>query len=438
MPLPAGLVTNSDAITSDISGIPSVDRADLFHLWRVYSTHKHVIAGDVGLRLENFFWRILSKESIHSKINGPTVARLFQHISEGSNFIRTTPTQSPRASRLLGARGTDVASSPPTQRSTDTGSQLAPAAPGTEIKPSSPQTPPQQPKVNTARPPPILKNARGDVRSEHKKTARIAPSLPESPDDEPPIPSTTTTESAATATPTMSTTTGEFARGTRRKKTGSGFVANSSGNRRRPAVARRRSSQTPSGLTSDTGPSSPQFDSGKDDNPPEDLTGETYQSSRLSGLQERIPSAPVLMQSGQFPPHIPRSEIQMPERRLVERGFRSKFDDRKRQGQLAAMSSRPSVTKTSSTIGSTSTAAAAGIVDLGEGQSSAARGKARQGTITDQFVPLRPEGTSGFAAADLGSEPSVPLARTKSQLALLLDRDRQQKGSKSGSQKTLK
>lgn len=144
------------------------------------------------------------------------------------------------------------------------------------------------------------------------------------------------------------------------------------------------------------------------------------------------------MQAGQYPPHVPRNQIQPPERRLVERDFRSKFEDRRRQGQLAAMSSQPAVTKTSSTIGSTSTAEALGTVDLGEGQISAARGKARQATITDKFVPLKSEGISGSAVSHVDREPPVSLVRSRSQLALLLDKDTQQQESNSGRRKTSK
>ncbi|KAI9790051.1 MAG: hypothetical protein M1835_001230 [Candelina submexicana] len=428
--LPEGLVTNSEEITSGISGIPSVDPADLYSLWRVYSTHKHVIAGDVGLRLENLFWRILSKESIYSNITGPTVASLFQHISEGSNFIRTTPTQSPRTSRSLGVHRTDVAGSPLAQRSIDNGSQLAPAATDTSVKPSPPPTVPRISEASTARPPPILKNARGDARYEHKKTARIAPSPPESSDDNSPLTSSTA-ESRASTTPTMSSAPVDSTRGTRRKKTG--FVAISTGNRRRPTVPRRKSSQTPSSTKSSTDPPSPQFAPSKGESPPVD-TAETLRSR----LTVRVPSAPDLMQAGQNPPHIPRSHIQLPGRRLVEQDFSSRFEARRQHSQNMVLSSQLSATKTYSTVGSTSTAEALGTLDIGDGQSSTARGKARQATFTDKIVPLKSEGTADSMAANMSTEPPARLARTKSQLALVLNRDRQLKESKSGGQKTKK
>lgn len=67
----------------------------------VYTTNKAVLSGLVGVRLEYFFWRIWSSPQIHRNIRGSTVAREFLRISEGSSFIRTTPTQSPTSGRRL-------------------------------------------------------------------------------------------------------------------------------------------------------------------------------------------------------------------------------------------------------------------------------------------------------------------------------------------------
>ena len=60
-----------------------------------------MLAEDVGRRLENFFWRIWGSKRLLEKITGSLVAAIFSIISEGG-YIRTTPTQSPRSSRSLG------------------------------------------------------------------------------------------------------------------------------------------------------------------------------------------------------------------------------------------------------------------------------------------------------------------------------------------------
>lgn len=66
-----------------------------------YHTNQAVFAEDVGRRLENLFWRIWSSHRLLHNITGTLVAAIFSKISEGG-YIRTTPTQSPRSSRTLG------------------------------------------------------------------------------------------------------------------------------------------------------------------------------------------------------------------------------------------------------------------------------------------------------------------------------------------------
>ncbi|KAL8835725.1 MAG: hypothetical protein Q9176_006734 [Flavoplaca citrina] len=66
-----------------------------------YHTNRAVFAEDVGRRLENLFWRIWSSHRLLHNITGTLVAAIFSKISEGG-YIRTTPTQSPRSSRTLG------------------------------------------------------------------------------------------------------------------------------------------------------------------------------------------------------------------------------------------------------------------------------------------------------------------------------------------------
>ncbi|KAL8851179.1 MAG: hypothetical protein Q9221_003899 [Calogaya cf. arnoldii] len=68
--------------------------------YAAYHTNRAIFAEDVGRRLENFFWRIWGSHRLDN-ISGSLVAAIFSKISEGG-YIRTTPTQSPRASRTLG------------------------------------------------------------------------------------------------------------------------------------------------------------------------------------------------------------------------------------------------------------------------------------------------------------------------------------------------
>ncbi|KAL8906955.1 MAG: hypothetical protein Q9207_001709 [Kuettlingeria erythrocarpa] len=100
--LPEGLVTTSDGVQADIETFDRVDVEDVVRLWKAYHTNSALLAEGVGQRLENFFWRIWSNPRLLDELRGSLVAAIFGKISEGG-YIRTTPTQSPRSSRSLGA-----------------------------------------------------------------------------------------------------------------------------------------------------------------------------------------------------------------------------------------------------------------------------------------------------------------------------------------------
>ncbi|KAL8998099.1 MAG: hypothetical protein Q9169_002792 [Polycauliona sp. 2 TL-2023] len=99
--LPEGLVTTK--VVQVKTGLESTDPVrvdDIARLWKVYHTNRAVLTEDVGRRLENFFWRIWGSHYLLHNITGTLVAAIFSKISEGG-YIRTTPTQSPRSSRTL-------------------------------------------------------------------------------------------------------------------------------------------------------------------------------------------------------------------------------------------------------------------------------------------------------------------------------------------------
>jgi hypothetical protein len=112
---------------------------------------------------------------------------------------------------------------------------------------------------------------------------------------------------------------------------------------------------------------------------------------------------------------------------VVDRDFRSKFvDQKKRQDHFEDLVHQP-LAKTRSTVASTSTAAA-GTLALGELLETTdlkGKGKARV-SVVDEEVPLKPAAPSASttSAIDDGDSPVSGLPRTKSQLTLLLERDR--------------
>ncbi|KAL8693768.1 MAG: hypothetical protein Q9218_001464 [Villophora microphyllina] len=98
--LPEGLITTKEDVRESIESVDRVDVEDIARLWKGMPA-KAVLAEDVGHRLENFFWRIWGSDRLWGRMSGNLVAAIFSKISEGG-YIRTTPTQSPRSSRSLG------------------------------------------------------------------------------------------------------------------------------------------------------------------------------------------------------------------------------------------------------------------------------------------------------------------------------------------------
>ncbi|EAS31252.3 uncharacterized protein CIMG_06731 [Coccidioides immitis RS] len=76
-PLPHGLVSNTDHVSSDLKSAEYVEIEDVAKLWRVYTTNKTTLKKGAGKRLENLFWRIWSNGRISSNISGSTLAHLF-------------------------------------------------------------------------------------------------------------------------------------------------------------------------------------------------------------------------------------------------------------------------------------------------------------------------------------------------------------------------
>ena len=108
---------------------------------------------------------------------------------------------------------------------------------------------------------------------------------------------------------------------------------------------------------------------------------------------------------------------------LVERDFRSKFVDKKRQERFSSLMGHPSASKTGPTLAQSSTEATATI---GSGDTSTAKilTKGKRVIVVDDVAPLKTEALFPHGMLGVNNEPSAPLPRTKSQLTFLLERDR--------------
>ncbi|KAG4427358.1 hypothetical protein IFR05_017159 [Cadophora sp. M221] len=85
--LPKGIVVNSDQINESIERIAKepLDQARIAEFWRVYTTTKRRLLDPTAERLENYWWRIWYSDKKY--LDGATVARLFDHISNGPTFV---------------------------------------------------------------------------------------------------------------------------------------------------------------------------------------------------------------------------------------------------------------------------------------------------------------------------------------------------------------
>lgn len=450
----------------------------------MYSVNKTVIADGVGRRLENLFWRIWSSRKLLNRISGRQVARQFQQILEGGYF-RTTPTQSPRISRSLGSNETSISTdgrAPASPRESSPSVDPPPVATseGQDEKRERDSLVPQAGSVSsrtkeTVAPlPSILKKPKVAFVTQHSKTAKaLFPDngLPgktgnDDDDDGRGVPLSTYAPCAevvnnegasspqARHQSSAEENTGFIAedeRGPRRrardreeamttekslgsqdikpKSTGKRTVQVKTGaSKRRPITPQRKSSQSSSSATSQRTASpitGTKFGSVASihaldvnlENPPHDQDqpvmqrsrhGSPHPSQRRGGAME---DRPFSDESREKPPN----ETKGIEDGLVDRDFRSRFAIRSRaDGHLFAPFP-----------GKSTAAAATSVADQAIGTTGSTQNANDQWSehFTDEIVRLKPPGPSGPRARD--DSETQPLPRTKSQLTLLLERDRQ-------------
>ncbi|KAI9797173.1 MAG: hypothetical protein M1825_006248 [Sarcosagium campestre] len=469
--LPEGIVTNSDSIGGDIRRIDTVDVDDIAHLWRAYTTNKNLIRNDTGSRLENLFWRIWSCKGLYTKLSGATIARLFQSISEDHGIIRTTPVQSPQSSvrqsgigQLFAIESRNPKSgAASTSGPCDLASEDSSSKSRSQVAFRSSATPKDRTssfasseRAQKSPLPPILKKTRD------QSLEGSSPSL---------LPGSGTVKSKAVASNVDSTASlssraanksgppsPSFHRdgrdsGSSAKRKKATFASASATRPGRPVPFRRKSSQSSSSNTSSRSVTSPKPDdlrerrSAEQENASDAGSGRSeIASGPAQSAPTKVPQKPLRLDSGQVstasghtagssgPPGLGDSTW------VVEQGFRSKFADKSRHERTSTLLTNPSQVKTSATLASTSMEVQ-GTLDLGAPELNDAaagadalkkrrKGKGKERQVTDGSAPLKAEGASGVAVSD-EEESAGPLSRTKSQLTLLLERDRLQHGNAS-------
>ncbi|SLM34795.1 Protein of unknown function DUF1752, fungi [Lasallia pustulata] len=536
--LPRGLLTNSEALSGAIERIDYVAIEDIARLWRVYTTNKAVLADDVGRRLENFFWRIWGNGRISSNIRGSQVALLFVSISEGGE-IRTTPTQSPQSRRryLEEERGHIRHSPPPLSSALAPSPASSPASDAEGIQKSArfateESTPSKAPiKLSSSqergrdnrRPPPILKKPKVWSSNHLPKTARIVSPTTRKESEldtkEQSLvsslqsgvsPSSVSVECKAPAPgpgavrpasenehfepegqhPLIKVPPGTASRVERspqrdisqrpgRKK--AAFAANIAATKRRPAVGRRKSSQSSSSNTSEapsphsaaqnkitleSPPPLPSLGTPLDDVDPSPVSPNSPSDTSTVKARTIIPTLSFDTRSAKISrsasPHQSKHSRDRPQGRLamgispgntqydeerahqdwlVDRDFRSKFVERTRPSENRGLASlQTHRTKSSTALTAPASYQAHGTVGFGEQAPGDLPGKEKANlTFRNRFLPSKAPGAASEAVIDDDDDDeeegraSQALTRSKSQLTLLLERDRhvaEQKKSK--------
>lgn len=440
----------------------------------VYAASRAVLPDNVGQRLANFLWRVWGSEKILQNLTGSQLAAHFSAISEDGP-LRTTPTQSPRASRNLSVTTAAYKSQPPLTPSQSSHDHQAPTVAFTMTGSSTPRSTAPLPREEQRedRLPSILKKsttytspkiAEGSQVSSSQGTIveddgdEITPSATprrNSPNTrtkdrsvgsarDPPAarPSATradsenfppsSIESSSTLQSTSSEDTimprVETAAKTRRTK--QMFHAST---RKRPLAMKRKSSQSSSNATPSTasprplkpylsasdqtstataGPTRPQSD------PPDPLHSPDSKAGTSQESWEDTTEPPTQPSTTRSHPRSSRRSS------LVEPDFRSKFVEKTRSAQSSFVNLPSLLRKPSATTATSASQAQAQPQLAGRG-----RGKV---TFTEGSKPPGPAGPAetGEDGGEDGEGQVLP--RTKSQLTLLLEKDRRAGGSGSG------
>ncbi|KAL1982214.1 hypothetical protein VTN96DRAFT_1640 [Rasamsonia emersonii] len=226
--LPAGLVTTTGKIGSELDGLGDIAIEDIAKLWRVYTTHSSVQRDGAASRLENLFWRIWGSTRLRKTLTGSTLAALFMDISE-DRPLRTTPRQSPQAALKKTSRISPETLNNPSVSNYSDAENVPSAALSVQTRtplPSILKKPHAEKPCATPGEPSSFKTTRilvPEIAVQKAKTT-LTPAM------------------GAPATVTAATSRDPPQKAGRKKPT---FVANTSAlSKRRPVVIRRKSSQT--------------------------------------------------------------------------------------------------------------------------------------------------------------------------------------------------
>ncbi|KAI5464526.1 hypothetical protein BGZ63DRAFT_421544 [Mariannaea sp. PMI_226] len=232
MILPKGIVINTNNIYREVAGFSTIPTSKVWEYWHVYTTTHKRLKDPTACRLENFWWHVWGSDRKHLK--GQTLAKIYEHISTGPTFVPLrgppnrweSPDMPPFAKQLFEEIQTESTPLPtppakPRQLSKTGGSGLR------VLSSSASKPPPAHP---------ILKKNRGSSSSGPKPTARFVSPVPS--DNEVDIPSSGSTAATVTEAPVYVSSSPKKKPTPPPKK----FVVTTAAKKRRPSLPRRQSS----------------------------------------------------------------------------------------------------------------------------------------------------------------------------------------------------
>ncbi|KAH7157483.1 hypothetical protein B0J13DRAFT_520214 [Dactylonectria estremocensis] len=483
MILPKGIVTNSKNIYREVAEYTVVPPDKVWEYWHVYTTTYKRLKDPTACRLENFWWHVWG--SNRRFLKGSTLAKLYEEISLGPTSVPLKgppnrwegPDIPPIIKQLMEAVQAEFSPQPPPQefRSSSKANDLV-----LRTLSSSASKPPP--------PHPILKKARGPSSSGPRPTARFV--SPHESADEGEIPSSGSTAATASEAPiyvvpspkkqpsaptpnklvAVSTATN-----TRKKPTLSKNHSADVGSREPGPSSGSRYAGVQRPVTPITEQDSEQATSASEDSSSFILSERPAMSEKALGKQPANPRRPISMKNGtqhEVPALSPMSRLRPVEHaRPVLLQAQSLIDlpGHTRRRDSAASRSTLGVGSLESGSGFDGPPTMARSLSHGgcdpakypsnrrspglfTGAKAETTNVAVKGTILDQTglgtsmpqpsmlgelssasysIPLEPSILdSRLTPTQPSTSESVPLARTKSQLTLLLEREKSRSGSK--------
>ncbi|KAK2673375.1 hypothetical protein RAB80_010918 [Fusarium oxysporum f. sp. vasinfectum] len=194
MILPKGIVINSKNIYKEVADFPLVPPDKVWEYWHVYTTTYKKLKDPTACRLENFWWHVWGSDRRFLK--GSALAKLYEEISVGPTFVplkgppnRWEGPDIPPLIRQILEAAESHATPPLTQTQGSRPSRSTDAALRT-LSSSASKPPPAHP---------ILKKARGPSSSGPRPTARFV--SPHESADEDEIPSSGSTAATVSEAP---------------------------------------------------------------------------------------------------------------------------------------------------------------------------------------------------------------------------------------------